>query len=170
MPRPVRPRCIPDVTLPATLGTPVNVRQRAGLCVLFIYPYTGRPGHSDPQGWDTIPGAHGSTPQALGYKALFRDFEKLKVGVFGMSFQSPEWQLEFSERHQLPFNLLSDNRAAISTRLGLQTFMAGGNAYLTRRTMVIRDGRLLWEREEVPDPAKDASTVLAWVSDWLRQQ
>jgi peroxiredoxin len=166
MPQPIRPPYIPDVTLPATLGTAVNLRHRAGLCVLFIYPYTGRPGHPDPEGWDIIPGSHGSTPQALGYKALYRDYEKLRVGVFGMSFQSPEWQLEFSERNHLPFNLLSDSRAAISTRLGLQTFMAGGQAFLTRRTMVIRDGRLVWERKDVPEPEKDAAAVLTW----LRQQ
>jgi hypothetical protein len=36
-----------------------------GRFVIYIYPMTGRPGVSLPDGWDAIPGARGCTPQSL---------------------------------------------------------------------------------------------------------
>jgi peroxiredoxin len=163
MPRPRVPLYVPDVALETTGGTPLNLRKRAGLSVLFIYPYTGRPNYADPLGWDKIRGAHGSTPQALGYKALFHEFRILKAGIFGISFQDTEWQSEFAERNHLPFVLLSDTRADFASKLGLRTFTAGGRAYLNRRTFVIRDGRVVWDQREVPKPEQDAANILAWL-------
>jgi peroxiredoxin len=72
-------QALPDVELPATTGAPVNLRRLPGSTVIFCYPWTGRPGLPDPPGWDNIPGAHGSTPQAQAYAALHADFVKNDV-------------------------------------------------------------------------------------------
>ncbi|MFG3131043.1 MerR family DNA-binding transcriptional regulator [Streptomyces tendae] len=40
----------------------------AGRTVVYIYPLTGRPGVDLPDGWDSIPGARGCTPEACGIR------------------------------------------------------------------------------------------------------
>lgn len=141
----------------------VNLKRRVGQCVLFVYPYTGRPGYLDPDGWDDIAGAHGSTPQALAYSKLYSEFSRLNVAVFGLSFQDTAWQRECVERHHLPFSLLSDSRAEFASRWFLRTFMAGGRAFLRRRTLVINDGFVVLDRTRVDPPQQDAAQVLAWL-------
>jgi peroxiredoxin len=156
-------RFFPDIELPSTNGKLVNLRQLQGRSVLFIYPYSGRPYYADPAQWDLIKGAHGSTPQALGYKALYAQFKSLRVSVFGMSFQDTEWQQEFVTRNQLPFALLSDAKGEVAATSKFQTFKAGQMAFLKRRTMVLANGRIMLDRKDVPNPEEDAADVLAWL-------
>jgi peroxiredoxin len=59
---------LPDIALPSSRGGMLNLSTRAGAAVVYVYPWTGRPGVSDPPGWDTIPGAHGSTPETEGFR------------------------------------------------------------------------------------------------------
>src|SRR5690606_38452146 len=61
---------VPDIELPSTDGGAVSLARLDKGAVVFIYPWTGRPGLPNPPGWDEIPGAHGSTPQALGFQDL----------------------------------------------------------------------------------------------------
>ena len=68
---------LPDVALPATDGTTVNPGLLRGRVVIFVYPYTGKPGVPDPPGWDQIFGAHGSTPQALAFSRLYPEFASI---------------------------------------------------------------------------------------------
>ena len=96
-------RRLPSADLPSTDGGTVNLSDIKGRVVLFIYPYTGRPDHPDPPGWDHIPGAHGSTPQARGFSEAYTEFQKFGMKVFGMSFQNSDWQREFVQRTSLPF-------------------------------------------------------------------
>lgn len=153
----------PDLELPSTSGSSVNVRRHVGRAVVFVYPYTGREGYADPEGWDNIPGAHGSTPQALAYKKLHPRFKALGVAVFGMSYQDTEWQQEFAERNELPYVLLSDAKGHVASKLSLKTFMAGGQAFLRRRTLVFHNGKVILDRKQIADPSHDAAEVLAWL-------
>jgi peroxiredoxin len=100
---------LPDVELPSTAGGVVNPLHEEGWVVYVFYPYTGRPGFSDPPNWDKIKGAHGSTPQNLAYSKLYPSYQNKTVKVFGVSLQSTDWQLEFVERSALAFPLLSCN-------------------------------------------------------------
>ena len=64
---------LPDLALPSSAGGEVNLRgERAA--VVFVYPWTGRPGVADPPGWDDIPGAHGSTPESAGFRDAYDKF------------------------------------------------------------------------------------------------
>jgi peroxiredoxin len=153
-------RRLPDVELPATSGSSVNPGRLKGLAVLFCYPWTGRPGHPNPPHWDEIPGAHGSTPQAVAYSEAYGKFRKLGVGLFGISLQDSEWQREFVQRQKLAYRLLSDIGRKFSGDLGLQAFTTGGIDYLQRLTLITNNGIITTARFPVPSPEKDASEVL----------
>lgn len=151
---------LPDITLPSTSGTPQRVGTLSGRSVLFFYPYTGKPAHPDPAGWDNIPGAHGSTPQSLAFSYSYPEFEKIGVKVFGVSFQSTEWQMDFVSRNNMHFPLLSDADRKMSSALALETFRAGDDVYLVRRTIVVTNGVISHDFYPVPVPAQNADDVL----------
>jgi peroxiredoxin len=157
-------RSMPDVALEATSGSPVSLARIPGMAVIFCYPYTGRPGHPNPPNWDHIPGAHGSTPQALAYAEAYGQFRRLGVKLFGLSLIDTEWQQDFASRNRLSFRLLSDPLRAVPRQLSLPTFETGGVVYLQRMTFVITDGLISHVRFPVPDPAADAAEVLAAIS------
>jgi peroxiredoxin len=151
---------LPDLALPATDGERVNLSTIKGRVVVFIYPYTGRPGTADPKGWDGIAGAHGSTPQALGFSTHYAQFSKLDIKVFGLSFQDIAWQQEFVLRNQLRFSLLSDEQKSFSTALRLETFRAGHHDYLRRRTLIALNGIITQDQKRFANPAENATDVL----------
>ncbi len=152
-------RKLPDVALASTAGgveTPAQIRGRA---VIFCYPWAGRPGQANPPDWDTIPGAHGSTPQALAYSMACERFRNIGVKIFGLSLQDAEWQQELAIRNRLRFPLLSDAARKFSNALGLPTFTTGGVDYLSRLTLITSDGVVTAARFPVPAPEKDAVEV-----------
>ena len=152
-------RELPDVALASTGGGVEIPARIMGRAVIFCYPWTGRPGHADPPDWDTILGAHGSTPQALAYSMACERFRNIGVKLFGLSFQEPEWQQEFATRHGLTFPLLSDAERKFSATLGLPAFTTGATDYLKRLTLITRDGVIETVRFPVPAPEKDAEEV-----------
>jgi peroxiredoxin len=154
---------LPDLTLPATVGAPVNLKTRRGMSIVYVYPWTGRPGVADPPGWDDIPGAHGSTPETAGFRDLYPRFRAQAVEVFGLSTQSNEHQRELSARLNVPFAILSDEDFAFQEALQLPTFTAGGVRYLRRLTLLVEDGRLRHVFHPVEAPDAHAADVLAWL-------
>jgi peroxiredoxin len=155
---------MPDVALPSTGDTRINLRKWRGLVVVFVYPYTGRNGHANPPNWDSLPGAHGSTPQAIGYKTLYKEFRAAHATIFGLSFMTWEWQMEFVMTKEMPFELLSDEKREFSSKLNLRTFKNAGVRYLSRRTLVARHGEIILDRQDVGQPEQDAAEVLAWLN------
>lgn len=131
---------MPPIALPATSGANIALSGLSGLAVVFIYPWTGRAGLPNPPGWDDIPGAHGSTPQAEGFAALHRQYADATVAVFGLSSQEPAWQSELADRLQLRFPLLSDADLAFARAMNLPTFQAGDEVFLKRLTLILEDG------------------------------
>src|SRR6185436_3508127 len=100
-------RLLPDLDLPSTDGFAFNPSTAKGVSVIFCFPYTGRPGFPNPPDWDSIPGAHGSTPQAQAFSMRHDEFKKLDIKVFGLSCQDTAWQCEFVKRTSLRVPLLS---------------------------------------------------------------
>lgn len=154
---------LPSVTLPATSGPDICLADLRGRAVLFVYPWTGRPGHPNPPNWDHIPGAHGSTPELEGFRDLAEAFVKLGAALYGLSGQTPDHQREMTDRLALPFPILSDADREVATALALPTFETGGEIYLTRLTLVIASGRIAHVFFPVSDPARHASEVLRWL-------
>src|SRR5512135_782414 len=118
---------LPDLTLPATAGTPVNLSRLKGRTVVYVYPRTGVPGVDPPDGWDQIPGARGCTPQSCSFRDHFDELERLGVAqLYGLSAQDTAYQQEAATRLHLPFAILSDAKLAFAKALKLPTFTTSG--------------------------------------------
>lgn len=154
---------MPDIALPATARGSVNLARLPGLAIVYCYPWTGRPGLPNPPGWDDIPGAHGSTPEAEGFRDLHVGFRQVQAAVYGLSTQTTDYQRELAERLGLPFSLLSDAHFAFQRALALPTFSIGGVTYLKRLTLALSDGRIERVYYPVPLPAAHAREVCAWL-------
>jgi len=152
---------LPDVLLASTRGEAVSPARLTGRSVLYVYPWTGRPGMPDPPDWDDIPGAHGSTPEAQGFRDHHGAFEELNIAVYGVSGQDTDYQREFSQRLGLPFALLSDAGSAFSNALSLPTFTTGGVRYLKRLTLIVSDGAIERVFYPVDRPASHAEDIIA---------
>lgn len=159
---------LPDIALPSSRGGTVNLSARRGASVVYVYPWTGRPGFVDPPGWDDIPGAHGSTPETEGFRDYYLKFRAQRIEVFGVSGQSSEHHRELAARLAVPFALLSDERFRLRDALNLPTFTAGGAPYLKRLTLLIRDGRISHTFYPVERPASHAREVLDWLDEKRR--
>ena len=157
-----RGQAMPDLALPTTTGETVSFARLAGRAVVFCYPWTGRPGAANPPGWDDIAGAHGSTPEAEGFRDLYTAFADLDVAVFGLSTQPTEYQRELADRLALNYALASDAEFRFARALRLPVFEAGGERYLKRLTLVLGDGRIEFVFYPVHPPDAHAREVLAW--------
>ena len=155
---------LPDLTLPATEGKPVNPSKLKGRTVVYIYPRTGVPGVDPPAGWDQIPGARGCTPQSCAFRDHFVELKRLGVAqLFGLSTQDTAYQQEAATRLHLPFPILSDEKLALATALKLPTFTAAGMTLLKRMALVIDGGTIAKVFYPVFPPDKNAEDVIAWL-------
>jgi peroxiredoxin len=155
-----RGTAVPRLILPATDGTKISPAELRGQSLIAIYPWTGRPGLPNPPNWDDIPGAHGSTPELEGFRDLAAEFAKLDVALFGLSGQTTDYQREMATRLSLPFPILSDHQRHFATELTLPTFETGGEVYLKRVTLLVKNRCIERVFYPVADPSRHASEVL----------
>lgn len=152
---------LPPATLGASTGPAIDLARLPCRSVVFVYPWTGRPGLANPPDWDDIPGAHGSTPQAEGFRDLHAEFTARGIAVFGLSGQDGAHHRELAERLRLPFPLLSDTDLGFARALRLPTFATGGITYLKRLTLLIADGHIRGALYPVHPPDRSAADALA---------
>jgi peroxiredoxin len=155
---------LPDLSLPSTHGGEASLADLGeSLLVAYVYPRTGVPGEPLPAGWDEIPGARGCTPQSCAYRDARTAFAELGATVVGVSAQSPAEQVEFAEREQIPYPLLSDPGLRLASALRLPTFEAAGMTLYRRLTLVGEDGLIAKAFYPVFPPDRDAAEVLGWL-------
>jgi peroxiredoxin len=158
---------MPHIALASTAGTTIRLADLGdGRTVLYLYPMTGRPGEALPDGWDTIPGARGCTPEACAFRDHHADL--LAAGadaVYGLSSQSTEEQVEAVTRLHLPFPLLSDAALQLADQLRLPTFEAGGTTRYRRLTLIITAGTIEHVFYPIFPPDGHAGEVLRWLRD-----
>jgi peroxiredoxin len=152
---------MPDEPLFATDGRRISPAGLAGNWVIFVYPWTGKPGLPNPPNWDDIAGAHGSTPEAEGFRDHYYTYRSMGFDVLGISGQAVAAQQEFAARVRLPFPLLSDAEGALRSALRLPTFETGDTTYLRRLTLVLRDGAIERAMYPVHPPHTHAGDLLA---------
>jgi peroxiredoxin len=160
---------MPALTLTATTGVVVDLSDlgRGGSAVLYIYPMTGRPGVALPDGWDSVPGARGCTPEACGFRDHHADLLASGASeVYGLSTQDSRYQAEAVQRLRLPFAMLSDPDLALGTALRLPTFTLDGTTRYQRITLIVTDGSIEHVFYPVFPPDEHAEQVL----DWLRSR
>lgn len=148
----------------ATNNQPIELNKISGLLVIYIYPMTGRPDKSLPEGWNDIPGARGCTPQSCSFKDHYTELQKYQAQVFGLSTQTTEYQLEAKERLHLPFELLSDSTLKLKAALNLPTFKIDGMELYKRITLIIRDGIIVKVFYPVFPPNENADEVVKWLA------
>ncbi|MGW3205641.1 MerR family transcriptional regulator [Streptomyces sp. NPDC001135] len=163
--------------LPGTAMPPLALRDTAGRAirldalgprrtVIYVYPLTGRPGTDLPEGWNTIPGARGCTPETCGFRDHFQDLLEAGAGrVYGLSSQDSDYQNEVVERLGLPFDMLSDPALDLAGALGLPTFEAAGTRLFRRLTLVVRDSVVEYVFYPVFPPDEHAEQVLTWLRE-----
>lgn len=156
---------MPEVSLYSTENRWVDLSKRsAARTVLYCYPMTGVPGRPLPEGWDSIPGARGCTPQTCGFRDHYRALLLLDTEVFGVSTQTTAYQSEMAKRLEVPFEILSDAEFKLCDALGLPTFEKDGMRLMKRLTLVVRGGRIEHFMYPVFPPNESAQRTL----DWLR--
>lgn len=156
---------MPAVSLPATDGKIVDLSKlTAPRTVLYFYPMTGVPGKPLPEGWDSIPGARGCTPQTSAFRDHAQELTDLRAEVFGCSTQNTVYQSEMANRLGLPFAILSDAEYKLCNALKLPTFEVEGVRLLKRVTLIIRNGKI----EHVFYPVFPSNENAAEVIRWLR--
>lgn len=154
----------PNIPLLSTSERTINFSQRgARRTVLYCHPMTGEPGKSQPEGWDTIPGARGCTPQTCNFRDLHQDITALQVGVFGLRTQTSAYQRELVGRLHLPFEILSDAEFKFCDALRPPMFEVDGMRLVKRLTLIFRAGRIEQVFYPVFPPNKGADEVLAWL-------
>jgi peroxiredoxin len=154
---------LPDIKLPSTNGTCVDLTSLSGWVVLYIYPMTGKPGVPIPDGWAEIPGAAGCTPQSCSYRDNFDEFRTLDVTIYGVSAQPTLDQVEAAERLSLPYELLSDSELKFASSLNLPIFEITGLKLLKRVTLICSDGLIKKLFYQVFPPDKNAFNVIEWL-------
>lgn len=158
---------VPPLTLHDTAARPVRLDALGPRrTVIYVYPLTGRPGTDLPEGWNSIPGARGCTPESCGFRDHFQDLLEAGAGrVYGLSSQDTDYQREVVERLGLPFDMLSDPALGLAAALGLPTFEAGGMRLFKRLTLVVRDGVIEHAFYPIFPPDAHAQQVLAWLRE-----
>jgi peroxiredoxin len=155
---------LPDLALPATDGSQVNLMRLEGRTVVYVYPRTGEPGKPSPDGWDAIPGARGCTPQSCSFRDHFAEIKRLGVThLHGLSTQATDYQREAAERLHLPFAILSDAELGLTRALKLPTFEVQSMVLLKRMAWVIDDGVITHVFYPVFPPDKNAEEVIGWL-------
>ena len=154
---------LPETALAATNGARVDLSGIPGWGVIYIYPMTARPGVAVPDGWESIPGARGCTPQSCAFRDHYSELQSLNTAVFGLSTQTTEYQKEARDRLHLPFELLSDSAHQLKQLLRLPTFAVAGMELYKRVTLVAANGRIRKVFYPVFPPDQNAKDVVAWL-------
>ncbi|MFG2356329.1 MerR family transcriptional regulator [Streptomyces sp. NPDC048521] len=158
---------VPSIALTDTAGRAIGLDTFGPRrTVIYVYPLTGRPGTDLPEGWNSIPGARGCTPETCGFRDHYQDLLEAGAGrVYGLSSQDTDYQNEVMERLGLPFGMLSDPALALADALALPTFEVGGTRLFKRLTLVLRDSVIEHAFYPVFPPDEHAQQVLTWLRE-----
>lgn len=167
---------IPSLELHTTNNKTVNL-STTKVAIVFCYPRTGQPEVSLPEGWLEIPGAFGCTSQACSFKHIqLEEIEKelavKKIDIFGLSTQTPEYQLEAARRLELDYPLISYNEYTRENPLKLP-FLTHNNenviiddmVLLKRGTLIVVNGIIRGVIDPDFPPNKSAERAINWIAE-----
>lgn len=157
---------LPNLVLNSTSGKQINL-SNINRVVFYCYPMTGQPGVKLPDGWDSIPGARGCTPQSCSFKDHYRELQALNTQVYGISTQTSSTQQEAVARLHLPFELLSDAEFKLTTALQLPTFEVENKKLIKRLTFIADKGKIIKVFYPVFPPDRNARDVIDWLKKHL---
>jgi peroxiredoxin len=155
---------VPALELESSVGPVELAAFAAERAVLHVYPRTGRPDRPVPDGWDTIPGARGCTPQSCGFRDHAEELRVLGARVAGLSTQTLEEQVELAERLGILYPVVADPALRLRDALRLPTFEFEGATLYRRVTLVFEAGRIAKVFYPVFPPDRNAEEVVAWLA------
>ena len=116
----------PDFTLPDATGQTVSLSQfRGKRVVLYFYPRDNTPG---------------CTKEACSFRDAYPVYQDKGMVILGVSTDGPRSHAKFIDKYTLPFPLLADEDAAVSSAYGVygpKKFMGKTYNGITRSTFVI---------------------------------
>lgn len=124
----------PEFSLPSHQGGNVALKNFKGkkTVVLYFYPKDNTPG---------------CTQEACEFRNAYGQFSENKAVLLGVSMDPIKSHQKFSEKHDLPFPLLSDETGAVSKKYGVykQKLLYGRSFFgIERSTFVInRQGKIV---------------------------
>lgn len=134
----------PEFTLTDEHGLPISLNKFIGKKVVVLYFY--------PKDFTS-----GCTKEACSFRDDYQIYEEKGAVVIGVSLDSQESHKKFSEKHNLPFSVLSDNQKDVAKQYGVLGF----GSILTKRVTFIVDkkGEIAWIFPKV-DIKKHSKEVL----------
>jgi peroxiredoxin Q/BCP len=117
----------PDFSLLDEHGLPVSLKDYLGKKVVVLYFY--------PKDFTS-----GCTAEACSFRDNYKPYQDKGVVVIGVSLDSVESHLKFSEKYNLPFAILSDRNKEAAKAYGV----LGVGGFLTKRVTFIinKDGKI----------------------------
>ena len=108
----------PDFTLPSSSGNDFSLyRDLSGKpCIIYFYPKDFTPG---------------CTQEACDFRDNFSFFKELSIDVIGISRDSVSTHQKFIKSHQLPFELLADEKGLVSKKYDALVPLIGVNRRIT---------------------------------------
>jgi thioredoxin-dependent peroxiredoxin len=122
----------PNFSLPDAAGNLIHLADFHGQnIVLYFYPRDNTPG---------------CTKEACSFRDIYAEYQSHNIAVLGVSTDNAQSHTKFTVKYQLPFPLLCDLDAKVSTAYGcygLKKFMGKEFMGITRMTFAIDpDGRI----------------------------
>lgn len=111
-----------------------------GYLLVYFYPKADTPG---------------CTKQACSLRDAFAELSDKGLKVIGVSTDSPENQLAFQQKFNLPFDLLADEDSTILHAFGVPKTMG----HSKRQAFLFKDGKLVW-LDRAASTANQAADIL----------
>jgi peroxiredoxin Q/BCP len=123
---------VPDFELPDQYGRPrrLSVLLADGPVVLFFYP---------------VASSSGCTKESCRFRDLGEEFAQAGAHRVGISTDSVEKQLKFSDANKLDYPLLSDSAGTVATIFGVKRGLLGKALPVKRKTFVIGEDQRIIE-------------------------
>lgn len=125
-------------------GNPVDLGKElaSGITLVYFYPKADTPG---------------CTKQACNLRDAFEEVTKAGIKVYGVSADTPEAQLAFAEKFQIPFTLLADKKGEVIAAFGVP---ANDKGFASRQSFLVKDGKVIW-RDLKATPTSQAQDAIA---------
>lgn len=146
----------PEFSLSDDRGNPVNLSDFLGQrVVLYFYPRDNTPG---------------CTKEAQGFRDAYAEYQRRHIAILGVSTDDAKSHAKFVKKHQIPFSLLCDENATVSTAYesyGLKKFMGKEFMGIYRSTFVIDPNGKIEKIYRKVKPDAHADQILADLDDSL---
>lgn len=113
-----------------------------GTSLVYFYPKADTPG---------------CTKQACNIRDEFEKVTKAGITVYGVSADTEDAQKAFSEKFDLPFQLLADKKGEVIAAFGVPT--RGDKGLASRHSFLIKDGKVIW-RDTKANPTSQAADAI----------